>query len=99
MAIERVSHSNLSTHSPPFSLVNGGFYTATVSGVAAGGDAVELQMFVNNQPMSLSKDMKFTPLDNGGAKFFSVPAGSLMRWTVPRAGAVHNANCNIVSSN
>ena len=101
MSIETRSHQNLSTHSPPFVLANGGAYTATVTGLTTGGDSVELHMIVNGQPVSLAQSMKFTPRENGGSKMFTVPAGTLMRWTVPQVPgvAVHSATTNIVSSN
>jgi hypothetical protein len=102
MAIETKSHSNLSTHSPPFTLANGGAYTATVVGLTTGGDPVELHMLDSHgQPISLAQSMKFTPRENGGSKTFTVPPGTLMRWTVPTVPGVaaHSANCNIVSSN
>jgi hypothetical protein len=58
-------------------------------------------MLVNGQPVGLSQDVKFTPRENGGSKTFSVPARTLMRWTVPTTPGVaaHSATTNIVSSN
>jgi hypothetical protein len=102
MSIETRSHSNLSQNSSPFVLANGGAYTATVVGLTAGGDAVELHMLDSRgQPISLSQSMKFTPRENGGSKAFTVPAGTSMFWRVPQVPGVapHNASMNIQSSN
>jgi hypothetical protein len=102
MAIETKSHSNLSQNSSSFVLANGGAYTATVVGLTTGGDPIELHMLDSHgQPISLAQSMKFTPRENGGSKMFTVPAGTLMRWTVPQVPgvAVHSATTNIVSSN
>jgi hypothetical protein len=102
MAIETKSHSNLSANSPPFTLANGGAYTATVTGLTAGGDPVQLHMLdTHGQPVGLSQDVKWTPAQNGGCKNFSVPPGTLMRWSVPQIAGVaaHNASMTIQSSN
>jgi len=101
MAIERIAHTNLKTDSPPFLAQNGGSYLVTVSGLVAGGDQIELQMFnAAGQPTGLPDGIRFSSFENGATRRFTVPAGTQLKWKVPSGlGApIHSMTSNIVSA-
>jgi hypothetical protein len=97
MAIEQKTHS-LTTHSVPFTLTGATSYSVDLVGtVAAGSDAVELQMFLNGAFVQLDPPVRFTPLDVGGTKQTGlIPANATLRWKVP--GVSSSVSTKITSS-
>jgi hypothetical protein len=91
------THTNLSTHSPTFSLASLARVQASVSGTIADRiDAPELQYLSNGQWLSFDPALKFTALEKGGVKAAFAPAASLtLRWSVPFGG--HSISTNVVT--
>jgi hypothetical protein len=98
MAVELKTHTALTSHSVPFTLNGATRYLVDLQGtVAAGSDAVELQMFVNGAFVQLDPPIRFTPNDVGGSKQTGLlPANATFRWTVP--GNKNSVTTKITSS-
>jgi hypothetical protein len=98
MAIELKTHTNLTTHSPGFTLNGATSYQVDLLGtVAAGSDAVELEIFQAGQFRQLDPPVRFTPLDVGGTRNTGlIPANATLRWKVP--GVSNNVSTKITSS-
>jgi hypothetical protein len=98
MAIELKTHTNLTTHSPGFVLNGATSYQVDLLGtIAAGSDAVELQIFQNGAFVQLDPPVRFTPLDVGGTRNTGlIPANATLRWTVP--GNKNSVSTKITSS-
>jgi hypothetical protein len=97
--VETVSHTNLVSHSVPFSLTGNTSYSVSVQGtIAHGVDAVQLQRLdAKGNWTNLDPPIRFLATENGGTKRTGLlPAGSTFRWFVP--GSKHNVNTNIVGS-
>jgi hypothetical protein len=102
MPIEKIQHTAVSRDTVPFTLSNGGAYSVSVSGLVAGGDTIELQMFNNKgQPVGLPDGIRFNSLENGSVKQFQAPAGTTLRWRVsPQGNGVpsHSMTSSITSA-
>jgi hypothetical protein len=98
MAVEQQTHTSLQTHSPGFVLNGSTSYQVDLLGtIAAGSDAVELQIFQNGQFRQLDPPVRFTPLDVGGTRNTGlIPANSTLRWFVP--GTKNSVSTKITSS-
>jgi hypothetical protein len=99
MTIELKTHSNLTTHSPGFTLNGATSYTVDLVGtIADGSDAVELQiMGPSGAFIQLANPIRFTKGDLGGTKLTGLlPAGSTFRWFVP--GLANNISTKITST-
>jgi hypothetical protein len=96
---EVVSHNSLSTHSPPFSLIGGGYYQVTLSGtIAIGRQAPELMQQVAGAYVPLNPPVRFNPGEQGCTKLVTrALAGGNFRWTIPDTGTAsgHNVTTNI----
>jgi hypothetical protein len=90
---EIVTHTSLTTHSPPFAL-GGGIYQVWFSGtVADGSDLPSLQQLVAGGYRDLDPPIRFSQHDAGGVKQSKVAPGAQVRWTVP--GSKHLISTNI----
>jgi hypothetical protein len=99
MAIELKTHTNLTTHSPGFTLNGATSYAVDAQGVIAdGSDAVELQiMGPSGAFIQLANPIRFTKGELGGTKLTGLlPAGSTFRWFVP--GVSNSISTKITSS-
>jgi hypothetical protein len=94
--VEKVSHTAVTTHTAPFTL-NGGIYSANLSGTIANGtDAIEMQHLVNGSFVSVDPPIRFLSTDKGGTKLSGLLSAGSYRWTVPGSG--HSINTNVVGS-
>jgi hypothetical protein len=93
---EIVSHTGLTAHSPPFSLVGGTTYQILLTGtIADGSDSPELQRLVNGSFVSLDPPVRYKNGDAGGTRQTKVlPTGQQFHWTVP--GSKLSVNTRIV---
>jgi hypothetical protein len=90
---EVVSHTALTTHSPPFSLVGNGRYQVTLNGtIANGAQPPELMQQVAGAYVSLNPPVRFLNGEQNGTRQTAVLPPSNFRWTV--AGP-HNVNTSI----
>jgi hypothetical protein len=98
MAVELKTHTALTTHSVPFTLNGATSYQVDLQGtIAAGSDAVELQIFQNGAFVQLDPPVRFTPLDVGSTRNTGlIPANATLRWTVP--GNKNSISTKITSS-
>jgi hypothetical protein len=89
-------HTNLTTHSPYFTVAGGTSYLCDVQGTIVDG-GVSLEMLVNGAFVPLPTPIHFTPFTVGGSQITGlIPANSVLRWTVPGNG--NNISCKITSS-
>lgn len=91
---EIVTHTALTTHSPPFSLVGGSTYQVVLTGTIADGlDTPEFQHLVSGGWASLDPPVRFKKGEQGGSRGTKVLASGSYRWTIP--GSAHSVNTRV----
>jgi hypothetical protein len=91
---ETINHTNLSSHSPNFS-VAGGRYSINAQGTIAIGGSIEFQRLVNGAFVPVDPPARFLTGQSGGTLSAVLAPGQVHRWTL--IGNGHLVNTSVAS--